>query len=125
AYKQQTKLADYMRWLQEHRGLHFHDYDELWRWSVSELEAFWVSICDYCQVKFHEPYRTVLADRHMPGAQWFEGATLNWAEHAFRNATDQRPALIFRSETQGPSEISWQSLRDDTARVAAQLRAWG
>ncbi|MBV8083241.1 MAG: acetoacetate--CoA ligase, partial [Chloroflexi bacterium] len=120
-----SNLTAYMRWLADKRGLHFADYDALWRWSVSELETFWVTIAEYFDVKLHKPYHDVLSSHTMPGAKWFDGAEINYAEHVFRRASDQRPALIFRSETQGTTETPWPALRDDTARIAAQLRAWG
>ncbi len=62
------------------------------------LEDFWASIWDYFHIQASKPYTTVLKERKMPGADWFPGAELNFAEHVFRNATTERPALIFRSE---------------------------
>src|SRR5262249_40574617 len=80
--KARSRLAAYMAWLRAERRLSFSTYDELWRWSVTELEAFWESIWEYFGVKSETPYRAVLSVRQMPGARWFEGASINYAEHA-------------------------------------------
>src|SRR5579862_7761141 len=95
--KQQSNLTRYMRWLADHHGLTFRSYDELWQWSCSELDRFWVTIYQYFDVQLAQHFRTVLPDRRMPGARWFEGAELNYAEHVFRNQTAERPALLFKS----------------------------
>jgi acetoacetyl-CoA synthetase len=120
-----SNLRAYMAWLGEQRGVQVTSYDELWRWSVEELEAFWGSIWDYFQIQAATPYREVLAERRMPGARWFEGATLNYAEHIFRNANEAHPALLFQSERQALTELSWAELRVQTASVAAALRELG
>jgi len=74
-----------MRWLAKERGLKFAGYAELWQWSVDDLEAFWQAIWDYFDVRSSTPYERVLADRRMPGAKWFPGARLNYAEHVLRH----------------------------------------
>src|SRR2546423_13670529 len=79
--KERSVIAEYMRWLGERRGLQFADYPALWRWSVDDLEAFWTSIVEFFGVQFQQPQRRVLAQRAMPGAQWFEGAEINYAEN--------------------------------------------
>jgi len=93
--KQQANVVRYMQWLAQHRGLKFQTRDELWQWSVTQIEDFWASLWDYFQIKASKPYTTVLPERKMPGADWFPGAELNYAEHAFRNATLDAPALFF------------------------------
>lgn len=123
--KRQSNMAAYMRWLADHHGLHFESYAELHRWSCSELERFWVSICQFFDVRFAQHYRNVLRRRDMPNARWFEGATLNYAEHAFRNSSAEFPAIIFKSEASGITEVSWADLRTQTARVAAALKRFG
>jgi len=123
--KHQCNLAAYMRWLAGNHGLHFRSYDELWRWSCSELERFWVTIYQYFDVHFPRHFRSVLPSREMPGAKWFDGATLNYAEHAFRNVTGDHPALVFKSETGGLQEVSWAALQASTAQFAAALKRFG
>ena len=93
----EANITRYMAWLRDSRGLEFASYQQLWRWSVDDLEAFWASIWDYFGVKAHTPYERVLADRSMPGAQWFTGAELNYAEHAL-SRRDGHIALLSRNE---------------------------
>jgi acetoacetyl-CoA synthetase len=120
-----SNIRAYLDWLAETRGLTFATYDELWRWSVDELEAFWESLWQYFKIQSATPYSRVLSGREMPGARWFEGATLNYAEHVFRNATADHPAALFRSERQPLTAISWAELEAQVAAVAAALRGLG
>ena len=117
-------ITRYLGWLKETRGLRFNDYHDLWRWSVSDLEGFWSSIWEFFEVKAHRPYGRVLSGRHMPGARWFEGAELNYAEHAL-SWRDGRPAVISRSETQPLITLTYGELYRQTAAVAAGLRHLG
>ncbi len=125
AFKEGSTLARYMRWLRETRGLSFQEYDDLWRWSVDDLAGFWGSLWDYFKVEAATPYREVLANRAMPGARWFTGAELNYAQHAFRHMRPDKPALLFASETRPLREVSWAELRDGVAAAAAALRGVG
>ena len=123
--KQQANLTTYMQWLESEKGLHFDIPEKLWEWSVNRLEEFWASIWEYFHIKYSKPYQAVLTERKMPGAQWFSGAELNYAEHVFRNATSSRPALVFQSETKPLTEISWEELSQKVSTVAQALRAMG
>src|SRR5437588_5023285 len=123
--KQESNLRKYMQWLEQKRGLHFTGPEELWAWSVDKLEDFWASLWDYFEIQASRPYKTVLVERKMPGAQWFPGAELNYAQHVFRNATANRPALLFQSEQQPLTEISWDELHQQVCTVAATLRNLG
>jgi acetoacetyl-CoA synthetase len=123
--KEQANLTRYMRWLAQKKGLHFTENEELWVWSVEHLEDFWASLWEYFEIKASTPYTTVLAHPTMPGAQWFSGAELNYAEHIFRNATGERPALLSQSETRPLTELSWEELAHRVASVAVALRAMG
>ncbi|MFF5568956.1 acetoacetate--CoA ligase [Streptomyces sp. NPDC012623] len=104
-------------------------YPALHRWSVDELETFWAAVADWFGVRFATPYARVLGDRAMPGAQWFPGATLNYAEHALRTAEDparaHEPALLYVDETQEQTPVSWHELRRQVAALASELRALG
>ena len=122
---ERTALARYTRWLEETRGLRFHSYEELWRWSVGDLEAFWASIWEFCGVRAAAPYERVLGSREMPGAEWFPGARLNYAEHVFARARGEEPAIVARCETRDDVTVSWDELRAQVARAAAGLRALG
>ncbi|MCL6509190.1 MAG: acetoacetate--CoA ligase [Anaerolineae bacterium] len=124
-----SNLRHYMDWLALHKSLAFDDYDALWRWSVQDIASFWASQWEYFALRASRPPECALARRDMPGAQWFPGAHLNYAEHVLRNVTDARPAIIFRTETTAhrpeTTEISWDELRRAVAAVAGALRALG
>lgn len=119
-----SALASYMGWLGETRGLSFDGYGELWRWSVEELEEFWQSLTEYFAVRWHLPPQQVLIERRMPGAEWFPGGTLNWAEHNLQ-ADGGWAAVIYRSEAGERVEWSFDELREQVARVRAGLLRLG
>jgi acetoacetyl-CoA synthetase len=123
--QERSTIRAYIEWLAATRGLQFASYDELWRWSVDELEAFWASLWDYFQIQSATPYRQVLSGRTMPGARWFEDATINYVEHVFRNATDAHPALLFQSERRPLTAVSWAELEAQVASLVAALRTLG
>ncbi|HZR07787.1 MAG TPA: acetyl-coenzyme A synthetase N-terminal domain-containing protein, partial [Myxococcales bacterium] len=118
-------ITRYRRWLEQERGLRFDRYDALWRWSVDELEAFWASIWDFCGVRSHRPCERVLDRRVMPGARWFEGATVNYAEQLLWRALEPewmpRTALVFESESRPRLELSWGALGAQVGALAATL----
>ena len=120
-----SELARYMRWLAERKGVRCADYAALHRWSVERLEDFWASLWEFLEIRASVPYTRVLDERKMPGAKWFEGARLNYAEHAFLHAQPDAPAIVARSETRGASEVSWAALEQQVAAIAASLRALG
>ncbi len=120
-----TRLAAYERWLEETRGLRFESYESLWRWSVEEVEAFWVSIWEYFGVRASKPYEAVLPDRAMPGARWFPGAELSYAEHVFAGKDEAAVALVHASEIRPLAETTWAELSARTAAAAEGLRALG
>ncbi len=117
-------LTAYLRWLESERGLRFAGYDELWRWSVTDLEGFWSSIAEYFGVRFHAPARRVIDSTSMPGAEWFPGATLNYAEHALAHGGAE-PALVCRSEAGPRRELSRDELRRKVAAARAGLLRLG
>lgn len=119
-------MKRFMNWLFIKKGLYFRDYDDLWDWSVTDLEDFWESIWQFFDVQSHSPYYQVIfrpSQQDMIGTTWFSGATLNYAEHIFRHKTPQRPAILFASEQQPIAKsISWDVLEQQVAAVAAYLR---
>ena len=122
-------LTRYRRWLDARRGLAFPDYESLWQWSVDHLEDFWATVWEFFPILAHSPYTRVLDARRMPGARWFEGATLNYAEHALAGArrpdAATRPAIVFRSETRPRTEVSWAALEGAVGAFARELKALG
>jgi len=123
--RERATLTRYERWLEEREGRSFADYDELWRWSVDDLEAFWASIWDFCEVRASRPYDRVLEQRAMPGARWFVGAELNYAENLLLRGADDDVAVLSASESRPLSELRYGELRAAVARVAGGLRALG
>ncbi|MEV1016489.1 MULTISPECIES: acetoacetate--CoA ligase [unclassified Micromonospora] len=124
---ERSRIGGYLRWLREHRGLDFADYDALWRWSVTDLDGFWRSIWDHFEVIAHTPPTATLAERTMPGAHWFPDATLNYAENVLRmpGRADDDPVVIAHSQTRPPVTLTAAELREQVRRVSAGLRRLG
>jgi acetoacetyl-CoA synthetase len=101
------------------------DYHSLWRWSVEDLDGFWRALWDFFHVEADGDASTVLASREMPGASWFPGVRLSYAEHVFRDRPQQDVAIVHRGETGAPATWTWADLRAETARIRAGLRTMG
>ncbi|MCX7892857.1 MAG: acetoacetate--CoA ligase [Burkholderiales bacterium] len=130
--REAAELTRYLRWLAATHGIERHDYEALWRWSVEDLERFWASLWAYFDIRASAPYERVLSSRAMLGApgvtampKWFEGARLNYAEHAFRTASAGHPAIVSRSEIRPTAEISWAEFARAVGALAAWLREAG
>jgi acetoacetyl-CoA synthetase len=126
-YVPQIRL--YQNWLRDQRGLTFDTYNELWHWSVSELDAFWQSIWDYFEMQSPTPHTAVLANNAMPGAKWFPGAKTNYAQQVLRHVQAAHaagfPAVISINEKGLRREMSWPELRRQVAAMALHLQAQG
>ena len=126
-YVPQIRL--YQDWLRDQRGLSFPTYHELWRWSITDLDAFWQSIWDYFEMESPTPHTAVLAKNVMPGAVWFPGAKTNYAHQVLRHVQPAHaagfPAVISRNEKGEHREISWPELRRQVASMALHLQAQG
>ncbi len=119
-------LGRYLEWLGSERGLNFSGYDELWQWSVTDLEGFWASIWDFFEVRAHTPYERVLGSREMPGAEWFPGARLNYAEHLVGRDEDlDSVAVVALSQSRATQELTFGDLREQVARARAGLKRLG
>ena len=119
-----ANLTHYLAWLAA-RGRHFDSYAALWRWSVDDLEGFWGSLWEYFDIRASKPYTRVLGRRAMPGADWFPGACLNYAEHVLRHERAGAEALVYLSERHGLKSLDWTELGNQVRRLAANLRAMG
>jgi len=124
-FKNRANITKYLKWLELEKGLSFKDYASLWKWSVTEIENFWQSIWEFFDIKASKSYTRILSGRNMPGAVWFQGAELNYAEHVFRQMSSRRPAFIFQSEIQPLTELSWEAVYRRVAAVAGSLRSLG
>jgi acetoacetyl-CoA synthetase len=137
-----ARMTHFMAWVSARQGLEFRDYGELWQWSVDEPERFWGEIWEYCGVRASTPYKHVLASEQMPGADWFAGAELNYAENLLARQLDapglhdqggepghesraNRTAVLHASELRALDELSWGELAEQVAAVAAGLRTLG
>jgi acetoacetyl-CoA synthetase len=124
--RQTTEIGRFMEWLREHRGRAFATYEELHRWSVDDLEGFWGAVWEFFEIRVHQPYARVLGSRSMPGAVWFPGVRLNYAEHLVGREEDlDRTAVIGRSQTRPPVELTFRELREQAGRVRAGLQGLG
>ena len=131
AYVPQIRL--YQNWLRDQRGMQFDSFDALWRWSTTDLNAFWQSIWDYFDLQSPTPHSAALAVNRMPGAEWFPGAQVNYAQQVFRHIDAAHaaglPALISHNEqslAQGQARtLSWPELRRQAASMALHLQAQG
>lgn len=126
-YVPQIRL--YQDWLRTQRGLQFDSYDALWRWSTTDLDAFWQSIWDYFAIQSPTPHSAVLALNTMPGAQWFPGAQVNYARQVLRHVDAAHaagfPAIVSSNEKRQHREMSWPELRRQVASLALHLQAQG
>ncbi|MER6915955.1 acetoacetate--CoA ligase [Streptomyces sp. NPDC000594] len=123
-----AQITRFQHWAAERHGAPADGgYPALHRWSVDHLDTFWGALAEWFDIHFTTPYETVLADPAMPGARWFPGATLNYAEHALRAGADRpdHPALLHVDEVQGPTATTWAELRRQVGALAAELRALG
>ena len=119
----------FQQWLTEHRQLQFDDYQAMWRWSVSDIEAFWQSAWDYLNLQSPTPHTAVLERNTMPGARWFVGAKVNYAHQVFRHVEAAHaagmPAIISSNERGQRRELSWPELKRQSAALALHLQALG
>ncbi|GAB1645168.1 acetoacetate--CoA ligase [Krasilnikovia sp. MM14-A1259] len=125
--RETSRMGRFQTWLHAERGVQTDDYAALWRWSVEELPAFWRAIWDYFEVIAHTEPTATLPDQSMPGAPWFPGATLNWAEHVLRQPglADDDPVVLAYSQSRDPITLTAAQLREQVRRVAAGLRRLG
>ncbi|GGM34224.1 acetoacetate--CoA ligase [Dactylosporangium sucinum] len=123
-----SRIGAFLRWLEAERGLDFGgDYQALWRWSVDAPGEFWQAVWDHFGVVAQKPPAAALADARMPGADWFPGARLNYAENVLRmpGIADDEPVVLARSQTRGPVTLTAAELREQVRRARAGLRRLG
>ncbi|MBI4063406.1 MAG: acetoacetate--CoA ligase [Elusimicrobia bacterium] len=124
-FKEQARLSHFIRWLETAKNLKLSNYSSLWQWSTTRVEEFWSCLAEYAQIKFHQKSSRVLSGHKMPGAKWFEGGLINYAEHIFQNITDKNPAIIAQSELRTLTTVSWPELAAQTASIQAFLKEIG
>jgi acetoacetyl-CoA synthetase len=125
-WRTDTRVGRFMDWLASSKGVELATWQELWTWSVTEVESFWEAIWEYFEVQPSSPYTSVLDSRTMPGARWFSGARLNYARHLLAGHDDDpRPAVLGYSQTREPVSLSFGDLSGQVARLATSLRRLG
>jgi acetoacetyl-CoA synthetase len=122
---ERSRLAEFTRWLAAERGRELDGYEQLWQWSVEDLEGFWGAIWDFFEVQADGDPTTVLTSHQMPGAGWFPDTALSYAEHAFAGKDAGAVAILHASELRPLAELTWGELREQVAAVAAGLRGLG
>ncbi len=120
-----SNMYKFMNFVNERYGTDFTEYRPLYTWSVDNIPEFWAAFWDFANIKYSESYDTVVDDlTTFPGARWFVGARLNYAENLLRYR-DDHTAFIFRGETQKSAKMSYEVLYDTVARLAQSLREIG
>jgi acetoacetyl-CoA synthetase len=122
---ERAHLTAFMRWLKRERQLTFANYTALWQWSVTDIDSFWRAIWDYFGLRSSTPVGRVLGSRKMPGAEWFPGVRLSYAEHALRHERPNATALLHLSERQPLTPIAWDELGGKVRILATELRKLG
>ncbi len=123
--REDATLTAYLAWVTERHQLTLAGYEDLWRWSVTHVEDFWASVWDYFGVASPTPYERVLSSHEMPGARWFEGAQINYAQHMFRDRRADEVAILHASELRDLQSLTWGQLAEQVAEVAAGLGELG
>ncbi|MFO8088743.1 MAG: acetoacetate--CoA ligase [Desulfatiglandaceae bacterium] len=120
-----TEIYRFMNFVNNKHDRNFSDYQSLYQWSIENIPDFWAAIWEFADIKASEPYREVVDDPFkMPGAKWFSGARLSFAENLLRYR-DDHTAIVFQGEDQETRQISYAELYDEVARVAHTLREMG
>ncbi|NMO00669.1 acetoacetate--CoA ligase [Gordonia sp. TBRC 11910] len=125
AFAEASNVTRLLDWLRTERGVDLADYPQLWQWSVDDIAAFWEALWDYFGFTSPTPYSAVLTNPVMPGAQWFVGAQINYAEQILRRARPGETAIHFRSEAAGAGSLTWDELGRQVRCVASWLRGAG
>jgi acetoacetyl-CoA synthetase len=120
--KDESNISRYTRWLAEKKNLHFTSYQELWNWSISNIDEFWQTQWEYFEILHDGNFDSVISSDPMPHVKWFEGTSLNYAEHIFRKKDSSRPAIIFKSERTAIQKITWLQLENEVSSLQHFLR---
>lgn len=124
-WRDDTQIGRFVTWLSAERGLTFGGWNDLWSWSVTDLEGFWSAIWDFFGVVSETPWSDVLGEPRMPGARWFKGATLNYARHLLSNTSQDEVAVVAYSQTRDTVELTFAGLRQQVAGARSGLLRLG
>lgn len=123
SFIEESRLYDFIQFVNKQHNLSFNNYNDLHQWSIDNLALFWKSIAAYFDISFHQPYKEIIKQHNNDvfGATWFDGAKLSYAEHIFKNYTDNSPALIYQCENQTALHLSWKELQAQVTKVQSYL----
>src|SRR5919109_2205761 len=123
--KRDANITRFIHEINTRHALNLGSYPELYQWSIENIPDFWAAIWDFAEIKAWGPFDQVVDDlTKFPGAKWFPGARLNFAENLLRYRDDQL-AFIFKGETQVSKQMTYVELYDSVARLAHSLREVG
>lgn len=126
SFTKASNMDAYRVWINKTQQLELNDYQELWNWSVNHQNEFWESILNYYQIDYSGKYKAVkTTPKSMHETRWFQGIELSYAEHIFKNLTNETPAIVFKSEHHELQKITWESLHLQTGKVASYLKSCG
>jgi acetoacetyl-CoA synthetase len=120
-----SRLYEYRQWLTHHREIDFSDYESMWEWSVQHPEIFWETIALFFKVKFHSPYTKIMSGGPMPETHWFDGATLNYAEHVYLGMKDQEVAILFANEQGVDASIGVSEMWSEVVKLQRYFKSHG
>ncbi|MGE0772929.1 MAG: acetoacetate--CoA ligase [Cyclobacteriaceae bacterium] len=120
-----SNLVAFMHWLEKEHGLSFTGYAALWKWSIEDIDSFWKILWQYFDIQADGKIDKVTSGRDMPGVRWFEGTSLNYAEHIFRGKKDEAVAIMYASEAEPLHSMSWKELKSKTAAFREYLISAG
>src|SRR3990170_5948209 len=124
--RRRSNLTKFLEQVNGRYNQRLESYTQLWEWSVEQIPEFWAAMWEFARIRASRPYDRIVDDlTRFPGARWFPGARLNFAENLLGHGESARPALIFRDETGRSSVMTYAELRDAVAHLAAALRAEG
>ena len=123
--RQRANVTGFLSWLADREQLRFDSYEELWRWSVEDLGAFWEAVWGFYEVSSPTPHEAALAEPVIPGARWFEGAQVNYAEALLARAQALGASIVHVGEDGVTSELTIDQLRGQVGALAAALRELG
>lgn len=123
-YIEKSEMTAFRKFAEQRLNRNFEGYDQLWQWSVDNLEDFWACVFEYFAVISEGEYDRVLqrpSTDDFIGTKWFEGVRLSYSEHIFRKYTDDNPAIIYKNEASDEREISWKTLREQVSALRQYL----
>ncbi len=120
-----TNMYRFMNFINDKHHQNLNEYEPLYQWSIENIPAFWAAMWEFAQIKASQPYHDIVDDlTKLPGAGWFSGAKLNFAENLLR-FRDDRVALLFKGEAQDTIRVTYAELFNEVARIAESLKEMG